>query len=263
VNKLKSHFRFNKQERSGIFFLLLIIVALQIGYYFFGNFSKGGLEDVLVTDHELQAHIDTLKQAALKKDSVIIYPFNPNFISDYKGYTLGMSTDEIDRLHAFRKKNKFVNSPKEFQQLTHVSDSLLGIISPYFKFPEWTKKKKRPAGGSTQFEYASSSNKRTSEGNPNGRQREGRIANDESFPPDRIGQNNDRSSQTAPITDLNTVTAEELRTINGIGELSYSPHPQHYVGRAHRYRIIEKPRYPFDRRLPYGWNIFFPGKDRI
>jgi DNA uptake protein ComE-like DNA-binding protein len=53
-----------------------------------------------------------------------------------------MSVVEIDRLLAFRKQNKFVNSAEEFQQVTKVSDSLLKAISPYFKFPDWVKNKK-------------------------------------------------------------------------------------------------------------------------
>lgn len=52
-----------------------------------------------------------------------------------------MSTQEIDRLLAFRKENKYVNSAEEFQQVTKVSDSLLKIISPFFKFPDWIQKK--------------------------------------------------------------------------------------------------------------------------
>jgi DNA uptake protein ComE-like DNA-binding protein len=53
-----------------------------------------------------------------------------------------MSTLEIDRLLAFRKTNKYVNSAKEFQKVTKISDSLLNVISPYFKFPDWVNKKK-------------------------------------------------------------------------------------------------------------------------
>jgi DNA uptake protein ComE-like DNA-binding protein len=53
-----------------------------------------------------------------------------------------MSVAEIDRLLVFRKGNKYVNSAKEFQVVTRVSDSLLNVISPYFKFPVWVKNKK-------------------------------------------------------------------------------------------------------------------------
>ena len=36
-----------------------------------------------------------------------------------------MSLEEIDRLLDYRKLNKFVNSKREFQKVTKVSDSLL------------------------------------------------------------------------------------------------------------------------------------------
>jgi hypothetical protein len=90
-----------------------------------------------------QHQIDSLKLASIEDRKFKIYPFNPNFISDYKGYQLGMKTKEIDRLLAYRKKRLFVNSAKEFQTITKVSDSLLQKISPYFKFPEWVQKKNK------------------------------------------------------------------------------------------------------------------------
>jgi DNA uptake protein ComE-like DNA-binding protein len=87
-----------------------------------------------------QSEIERLKLSN-KNDIPKIYPFNPNFITDFKGYKLGMSVDEIDRLLAFRKQNKFVNSAQDFQAVTKVSDSLLKVISPFFKFPDCVNKK--------------------------------------------------------------------------------------------------------------------------
>ena len=59
-----------------------------------------------------------------------------------------MSVDEIERLQAFRAKDRWVNSAKEFQRVTGVSDSLLHTISPFFKFPKWVtqtqQKKPKP-----------------------------------------------------------------------------------------------------------------------
>jgi len=113
---------------------------LQIGYFIFRSTPAVESMNSFSHDLETQAQIDALKTNALRKDSNKIYPFNPNFITDYKGYTLGMSVAEIDRLHAFRASNKYVNTPEEFQIVTSVSDSLLEAIAPNFKFPEWTKK---------------------------------------------------------------------------------------------------------------------------
>lgn len=136
MKKFISHFKFNKQERSGIFFLLLFIVLLQIGYFYYKS-KVFNTKDVFVLNEKQQKSIQLLKEEKQKKDSLYLFPFNPNFINDAKGYKLGMSLEEIDRLHQFRTTGKYVNSDEEFQNITLVSDSLLAIIAPYFKFPEW------------------------------------------------------------------------------------------------------------------------------
>ncbi len=134
-------FQFSKQQQLCVLVLIVLIVIIQC-VYFFVDFS---LTPIIYVDENLkriETQIDSLRQIELAKTHTKIYPFNPNYITDYKGYTLGMSTLEIDRLFAFRKKNKWVNSAKEFQNVTQVSDSLLHQISPFFKFPEWVKKQK-------------------------------------------------------------------------------------------------------------------------
>lgn len=138
MHKLKSYFIFSKSHRSGIVLLLILMVLVQLFYYFISNQIPATSEDTswLLAQNE----IDSLKQnRSLKKDT--IYPFNPNFITDYKGYKLGMSVQEIDRLHQFRAQNKYVNSAVEFQKVTKVSSDLLQKISPYFKFPDWVTNK--------------------------------------------------------------------------------------------------------------------------
>ena len=139
---IKSYFKFSQGQRLGILLLFAIIITSQIAYFFvdFSSVSKDSPEKEQWMS--LQSQIDSLKNQ--RKEYVPkIYPFNPNFITDYKGYKLGMSVPEIDRLLAFRKQNKYVNSPEEFQAVTKVSDSLLNAISPYFKFPDWVKNKKQ------------------------------------------------------------------------------------------------------------------------
>lgn len=152
MKNLRSHFVFSRSQQNGIFLLVIFIVLFQLIYFFvdFNTSNELSKEDsARLTGFQKQ--IDSLKQAANTKDTVIIYPFNPNLITDYKGYTLGMSIEEIDRLHLFRKSNKWVNSSEEFQKITLVSDSLLNTISPYFKFPEWVENRKSniPKNGNT------------------------------------------------------------------------------------------------------------------
>ena len=137
----KSHFWYTKNQRNGILLLLIIIIFLQLILHF-KNFDSQQMVDLSlpkITSYNKQ--LDSLKKKSSKKKKFKIYPFNPNYISDYKGYQLGLNVDQIDRLLAYREQKLYVNSSKEFQTITKISDSLLQKISPFFKFPEWVQKK--------------------------------------------------------------------------------------------------------------------------
>lgn len=175
---LKSYFIFSKSHRVGIVLLLLLIVIAQLCYFIVSDQKATINEDTqwLLAQNE----IDSIKQQiATKKDT--IYPFNPNFISDYKGYKLGMSTQEIDRLHQYRAQNKYVNSAAEFQKVTLVSNAVLEKISPYFKFPEWVSAKQEKSNKTFQV-----------------------------YVP--------REKKEVIVKDINLATKEDLIAVYGIGE---------------------------------------------
>lgn len=178
--KFKSHFVFSRSQQNGIFLLVVIIVVLQL-VYFYADFSKKENPSAIDQQHltRFQEQIDSIKLVSSEGNLVKIFPFNPNLITDYKGYTLGMSLEEIDRLHLYRAGDKWVNSSEEFQVVTKISDSLLEKISPYFKFPDWVTSEK--------------SSSRTKVSNSTQKAYQEKI-------------------------DLNTVTAEELMMLKGIGE---------------------------------------------
>jgi len=181
---IKSFFNFSKDQRKGILLLFFIIIGLQIGYYFmdFNPIHKPSPEEQNWLS--LQSTIDTLKLQKHEK-SYKMYPFNPNFITDFKGYKLGMKVEEIDRLLAFRKQGKFANSPEEFQKVTRISDSLLDAIAPFFKFPDWVNKKNQ---GNYQNSYAKS--------------------NWKEFP----------KKVAMKVLDINQATKEDLMKVYGIGD---------------------------------------------
>lgn len=178
---MKSHFTFSKEQRNGIFLLLVLIVILQC-IYFFVDFGS----DKIVVDEEVLSNytkeIDSLRQVQLEQNEPKIFPFNPNYITDFKGSTLGMSNEEIDRLLDYRKQDKWINSVHQFQEVTMVSDSLLDAISPYFKFPDWVTNPK-PSNSNANYNY------------------------------------NNAPKTFAQKGDLNTATAQQLQKVNGIGEV--------------------------------------------
>ena len=181
MKNIKSLFMFTSDQRKGIFALMLLIVVLQLAY-FFVDFSVVSKDDEQKQKWlSLQSEVDSLKNTSENK-SEKIFLFNPNFITDYKGYKLGMSVAEIDRLLEFRKTNQFVNSEDEFQKVTKISDSLLNVISPLFKFPDWVSNRKE------KKEY-------------------------EKFPSKAFAK-----KEKIILIDINQATKEDLIKIYGIGE---------------------------------------------
>lgn len=179
MNKSKSHFRFSRKQRNEILFLLGLVIAAQLIYFNidFKNNPVIDLESEKVVI--LQRQIDSLKEIATVKKQSGRRKFNPNFITDYSGFTLGMTPEEIDRLHKFRAESNWVNSVADFKKVTQVSDSLLDEISPWFQFPDWV------------------TNPRT-------------TSQSRSF-------NTEKSFEQK--IDLNKATAEDLQKVNGIGEV--------------------------------------------
>ncbi|WP_296636316.1 helix-hairpin-helix domain-containing protein [Polaribacter sp.] len=79
-----------------------------------------------------------------------------------------------------------MNSKKEFQNVTKVSDSLINKIAPYFKFPDWVVKRNN---------QRKSTNRYTSYDKTNYNKKVIKLS----------------------TKDINLATVEDLRTINGIG----------------------------------------------
>ncbi|NNK81644.1 MAG: helix-hairpin-helix domain-containing protein [Flavobacteriaceae bacterium] len=174
---MKSHFQFTKGQRNGIFILITLIIIFQ-SIYFFVEFPSKDIQENEAIMQEFKKELDSLKLAEIESRKPKVYPFNPNYLTDYKGYTLGMSQEEINRLLDFRKQNSWINTAKQFQDVTKVSDSLLARISPYFKFPEWVTNPKQKQSSFTS---------------------------------------NIEKSFNQKI-DLNKATAKHLQIVNGIGE---------------------------------------------
>ena len=163
--------------------MLLFIVSLLCVYWFVDFSEEDALDISSVEIVTFQKEIDSLRLAEIENRKPKKYPFNPNYITDYKGYVLGMTNEEIDRLLQYRKEDKWINSTADFKRVTGVSDSLLNELSPYFKFPDWVTNPK-PRNNFKDFK-------------------------------------SEKGFSEKPFTqkiDLNKATEEQLQQISGIGE---------------------------------------------
>lgn len=128
---------FDRKQQRGIFILALILLVL-LGVRSYVEFTS--------KEVSLQVEVDTLVQHQLdsliaikesKKDT--IYPFNPNYLTEYRAYQIGLDNDELSRLERFRESGSYINSVAHFKQVTQVSDAWVDSMSNYFKFPSWVK----------------------------------------------------------------------------------------------------------------------------
>ena len=172
--------KFTPSQRVGLLILFTLIIGFQIAYHFIPEKVEIESPEEQKQWLAFQTKIDSFKALKVEYKSKI-YPYNPNFITDYKGYKYGMTTQQLDRLFAFRKENKYVNSAKEFQQVTKISDSLLKEMEVYFKFPDWVNKK----NSNYQSKFTP-------------------------YPK--------KEKEVIVVKDINQATAEDLIKIRGIGE---------------------------------------------
>ena len=128
------------QQLRGIWIVCVLITTAEVLLYYY-NQQKRDFNNHIVTS--LDSEIDSLRSLASHHKHDTIYPFNPNFLTDYKAFRIGLTPAQYDRLQAFRAQDKYLNSAKEFQQITKVSDSVLAWISPLFKFPSWASQAKK------------------------------------------------------------------------------------------------------------------------
>lgn len=82
---------------------------------------------------------------SLKIDSLIteatpsqaaLNPFNPNYLSDYRAYVLGLPNSLVDRIAAHRAAGQWIRKPADFQQIAQLPDTTMERLLPYFKFPK-------------------------------------------------------------------------------------------------------------------------------
>lgn len=183
MKPFKSHFDWNRSQRNGIFILLLILVGSLVFQHFW-MLPQNKQTEFLISNEDkfaLQEQIDSIKKAEHVQKKPQIFPFNPNYLNDYRAYQLGISVEELDRLLSYRKNNNWVNSAEDFQEVTKVSDSLLNEIKPYFKFPKWVEERE----------------KNTS----------------------RLAKSKPEKKTFDQKKDLNQATLDELKNISGVGEV--------------------------------------------
>ena len=126
-------FRFilSKPQRGAILILLVLLIAVQL-YRLLVNSPELSPVDL----NQAQSYQTQLDSLRIKENAQtpIVYQYNPNYLTDYRAYTLGLPPEAFDKLLRYRQTNSYVNTPKQFQEVTKLSDSLMEKLLPQLKF---------------------------------------------------------------------------------------------------------------------------------
>lgn len=132
--------RWTRPQRRG----LLIVFALS----FFGHISVFKFAKKSVQQHmrtplpdAVVAQRDSL--LALKPPKDTLYPFNPNYMSAYHAYRLGLPKWIPDSIQKRVGRRQYFSSQNEVRRFLRLSDSSWLTIAPYIKLPEFASVKRK------------------------------------------------------------------------------------------------------------------------
>ena len=122
---------------------LFFAIHLLISCLYIPSLEKS---EAFTVNKENQRIIDSLKRLkiAQSKSADSIYPFNPNYISDFKAYQLDIPMSAVKNIRAYRAAGSYLFSVKVVKQVTGLSDTGMNRISPYLKLPKTKKSKRTP-----------------------------------------------------------------------------------------------------------------------
>ena len=137
---------YNARQRKGMLAFLFIIWLSVVGFYLYDLKNKS-YASVFEIDKEVQAHLDSLAKMYDSLQSPRLYPFNPNYLSDYRAYVMGIDTLALKKIRLFRKQGKYFKSKEHFKEISGIDDSLFNKLEPYIRitYHEFPKPKETRA----------------------------------------------------------------------------------------------------------------------
>lgn len=125
----------NKSQRKGILWTFVIFLVLHLTLRFYPK-NNPKAPSLFVLDSLAQQKVDSLIAVKPTKSKDTIYPFNPNYMSNFKAYQLGISMEVVQRIHSFRASGKHINSLQDFKNVTQLPDDKIIQIRPYLNLPK-------------------------------------------------------------------------------------------------------------------------------
>ena len=124
--------RWTRPLRRG---LLLVFVLSLLGHLVVFYLLEHSISKTVLTPLSSDVFVrrDSLLKIQPSKDT--LYPFNPNYMTSYHAYRLGLPKGTSDSIQQRIKQRKYFNNKEEVRLFLGVNDSLWKTVLPFIKIP--------------------------------------------------------------------------------------------------------------------------------
>ncbi|MBU1013176.1 MAG: helix-hairpin-helix domain-containing protein [Bacteroidetes bacterium] len=136
-NFLSGFFYFNKKERRGIYFLIIIITLIGI-FNLALQFIIQKPEIDFTQYEQFISHYDSLITSNNKlQDSIIQYfNFDPNKLKKEEWLQLGLNPKQAQVIINYRNKGGVFKTKEDFQKIYSIDSALFSKLNPFISLPE-------------------------------------------------------------------------------------------------------------------------------
>lgn len=134
---IRNYFGFNKQQRNGLLTLVLIsssLLLVRIIFPYFIDADKIQIKNLPLFERKLDSSFNssiTTKNSALKLDSLTLFNFDPNFISQKELIKLGFTSKIATIFLNYRDKGFVFKNKKDLLKIYGISDQFYSKLEPY------------------------------------------------------------------------------------------------------------------------------------
>jgi len=217
---LNNYFGFNKQQRSGLFVLLLISFFLLVVRFVYPAFIKPDAITLLnlpLIERKLDSNYTTGKNYAKNKfknydKSSSLFVFDPNTVNLEQLLQLGLKEKTAQIFLKFRKKGFVFREKNDLKKVYGISDKLYAQLEPYILIREADAGGRKQEAISRGREAGTKSQDTRDEGQEAGAK--GQDTRDER----QEARKDNQGAKNIPIkAELNSADSASLVALNGIG----------------------------------------------
>jgi competence ComEA-like helix-hairpin-helix protein len=145
---ISNYFGFNRQQRNGLFVLILLsffLLVIRVSFPFFLSPDKIVIKNLPLFERKLDSSSQTTKKFAENSfykyhEKYVLFVFDPNTVSREQLLKLGFSEKKAITFLKFRDRGFIFKEKKDLKKVYGISDKLYERLEPYVLIKQKTSK---------------------------------------------------------------------------------------------------------------------------